>query len=724
MRWNDLIGMRVGQYQVIEEIGRGGAARVFRALDDTQPQQVAFKVLPIETDDRQSFMQRFKREAEVIQQLNHPNIVQVFGAGETDEFVYLALRLIEGDTLRKRIASERLSIQEVCQYMIQIAMALSHAHRQGIIHRDVKPSNMLLDSAEPGKILLTDFGTAKIQNAVGLTKTGATVGTPEYMSPEQAEGREVDQRSDIYSMGCTLYEALAGRPPFMGNTSVSVLYQQVHAQPTYIRSYNSEAPRELWSVLKRCLAKRADERYGSAEHLAEALQPFAEGLIQPTPAPWSETQISWSAVQGQMETPSRPVRQTNALTPPALEGLRAMPPSPNGQGAGGPIPLYLQGEPPTERAPSSRPTLGPRGLKPPLSLPIAPSGSGLLSASGPNSGPNAPLAPDQRQAVSDFAAQLEAEERMARGAPSGLRQTARPAPTTTPFADAFPTMPTPAAPTRAPSSQLYRSATSGPIRSTTSGPLHARTSGPAITARPAQNSGPLGGRVWDDWGAAAYPSSNPSPNSGALRGSTSLPLNVDSLRAGINQRTLGKRKLSRRSPALVVAAALTLLLAVGVGLGMGGMKLFARQSAPSTPTVHPTATIAPPTATATTERPTATTTPDAQAALNRQAASAFRAITVAPFSDGNCSSVNAATTFSGPVFINLCMARGSAPGPVTVQVRHNGAVVRTLISNLRPSSGASYTQGHTLGAGSYDMLVTMQINGKQAVAADLPFTVS
>jgi serine/threonine protein kinase len=718
MRWSDLIGMRVDQYQVIEEIGRGGAARVFRALDDTQPQQVAFKVLPIETDDRQSFMQRFKREAEVIQQLNHPNIVQVYGAGETDEFVYLALRLLEGGTLRQRIASERLPIQDVCQYMVQIAMALSHAHRQGIIHRDVKPSNMLLDSAQPGKILLTDFGTAKIQNAAGLTKTGATAGTPEYMSPEQAEGREVDQRSDIYSMGCALYEALAGRPPFMGATSVSVLYQQVHAQPTYIRSYNSEAPRELWSVLKKCLAKRPDERYGSAAHLAEALQPFAEGLIQPTPAPWNESQIGWSAVQGQMETPSRPVRQTNTLTPPALEGLRAVPLSPNGQSAGGPIPLYLQGEPPTERAPSSRPTLGPRGLRPPLSLPIAPSGSGLLSASGPT----AQLAPDQRQAVSDFAAQLEAEERMARGAPSGLRQTARPAPPTTPL-DAFPTMPTPATPTRAPSSQPYRSATSGPIRSATSGPLHARTGGPAITARPAQNSGPLGGRAWDDWGAA-YPSSNPSPNSGALRGSTSLPLNVDSLRAGINQRTLGKRKLRRRSPALVAAAALTLLLAVGVGLGMGGMKLFARQSAPSTPVPHPSATIAPPTATATAAQPTATTTPDAQAALNHQAASAFRAITIAPFSDGSCSSANATKTFSGPVFVNLCMARGSAPGPVTAQVRHNGAVVRTLISNLHPSSGASYTQGHTLGAGSYDMLVTMQINGKQAVAADLPFTVS
>lgn len=707
MRWSDLIGMRVDQYQVIEEIGRGGAARVFRALDDTQPQQVAFKVLPIETDDRQSFMQRFKREAEVIQQLSHPNIVQVYGAGETDEFVYLALRLLEGGTLRQRIASERLSIQDACVYMIQIAMALNHAHRQGIVHRDVKPSNMLLDAAQPGRILLTDFGTAKIQNAAGLTKTGATVGTPEYMSPEQAEGREVDQRSDIYSMGCALYEAVAGRPPFMGNTSVSVLYQQVHAQPTYIRSYNSEAPRELWSVLRKCLAKRPEERYGSAEHLAEALQPFAEGLIQPTPAPWHEPQISRSALEGLMETPSRPVRQSSPLTPPALEGLGAMPPSVNGvngQGAGGPIPLYLAGE----RAPNSRPTLGPRGPKPTVRLPVSSGRTGLLSSTAPN----VPLEDQQRQAVSDFAAQLDAEERTTRVAQAGMRPTARPAPPTTPF-DAISTMPTPVPPTRAPSSQPYRGPNSGPIRSSNSGPLHARTGGPALTARPSHTSGPLGGRPWDDWDDADYR----APTSGA----TSVPLNVDSLRAGINPRTLGKRRLRRRRPALV-AAALTLLLAVGVGLGMGGIKLFARQSAPGTPTPHPTATLVP-TATATAAQPTATATPNPQAALNHQAASAFRAITIAPFSDGACSSANAATQFSGAVFINLCMARGSAPGPVTVQVRQNGAVVRTLISNLHPSSSASYTQGHTLGAGAYDMLVTMQINGKQAVAADISFTV-
>ncbi|HEU5343889.1 MAG TPA: serine/threonine-protein kinase [Ktedonobacterales bacterium] len=751
MHRSDLIGMRVGQnhqYQILEEMGRGGAARVYRAQDHEQARYVAIKILPIESEDRQSFMQRFKREAEVIRTLNHPNIVQVYDAGETDEFVYLVLRLLEGGTLRQRIAKERLSPQEVCQYMIQIALALSHAHHLGIIHRDVKPSNMLLDTDEPGHILLTDFGTAKILNAAGLTKTGATLGTPEYMSPEQAEGREVDPRSDIYSLGCSLYEALSGRPPFVGNTPISVLFQQVHSQATNIRAYNYDVPPQLWSVLRKCLAKRADERYGTAEWLAEELRPFAEGLIQPTPPPWRTRPTRRLTMDGLSDTPSmpsRPWRETNRplsaappLTPPGLEGLGVSgalgAPGSNAQGAGlgagsgagpgiGPIPLILEGE----RAPNSRPTLGPRGPKPTVRLPASrEGGTGLLSTSGP-------VRADERQAVSDFAAQLEAEEYGTRAAPSGpvsgpasgpagSWQTQRPASPDIPMADAFPTMPTPItppiAPTRAPNSQPYQGAVSGPLHERTNGPRRASTSMPL--------DGQMDGPSWDDWDDADHMGYR-APPSGASSGqgrSVSVPLDVDTIRAGVDPKTLGRRPPRRRPPALVGAAALALLLVVGVGLGMGGIKLFAKQGASDQPTPHPSATIARATATATIARPTATTTPNAQALLNQQAASAFRAITLAPFSDGACSSAHMTTRFSGTlVFVNLCMAKSSIPGPITVQVRQNGAVIRTLISNLRASSGASYSQGHTLPAGSYDMYVTMQINGKKAVADDIAFTV-
>ncbi|MGZ6392254.1 MAG: protein kinase domain-containing protein, partial [Ktedonobacterales bacterium] len=146
----------------------------------------------------------------------------------------------------------------------------------GIIHRDVKPSNMLLDSTNPHYLLLTDFGIAKLQGMRGLTKTGTTIGTPEYMSPEQAEGKEIDPRADVYSLGCVLYEALAGRPPFTGSTPVSVLYQQVHSRPAYIRGFNPDVPRELVRVLEQALAKRPEDRFGTADGLAQALYPFAD----------------------------------------------------------------------------------------------------------------------------------------------------------------------------------------------------------------------------------------------------------------------------------------------------------------------------------------------------------------------------------------------------------------------------------------------------------------
>ncbi len=174
-----------------------------------------------------------------------------------------------------------------------------------------------------------------------------------------------------------------------------------------------------------------------------------------------------------------------------------------------------------------------------------------------------------------------------------------------------------------------------------------------------------------------------------------------------------------------MGALLVVLLAIGVALGLGGLKLFAKQNVPATATPRPTATIAPPTATATIAQPTATATPSAQQLLDQQATHAFRAITIAPFSDGVCSSKSMTTRFSssGPVYINLCMASSGAPGPVTVVVRHNGATIRTLIANLYTSGGSYYTQGHTLSPGDYDMFVTMQINGKQAVAQDIAFTV-
>ena len=386
MRWNELPGLRFGPYEIIQEVGRGGTSRVFRAFNHDQLSEVAFKVIPNDADDRVAFIQRFIRETEIVRKLNHPNIVPIFDAGETDEFVFQAMRLVTGITLRQR-AAQRMSAQHAAQYIIQAAKALHHAHLKGIVHRDVKPSNMLLPDDNPALLLLTDFGTAKILGARGPTKTGATIGTPEYMSPEQAEGREVDQRSDIYSLGCTLYEALAGRPPFIGATPVSVLYQHVHAQPTYIRSYNGSVPRELWNVLRTCLAKRPEDRYGSAERLAEELLPFAEGLIQPTPAPWGAPTTGRLLPDPQDRPTNRTLRaQTSG---PFDGGAQATPqatplPAPFTPSASPIMPGQSSAR--LERGPQSQPNFGPRPPRTTLRLPEE-TGSGLLNGSTPSAPP-------------------------------------------------------------------------------------------------------------------------------------------------------------------------------------------------------------------------------------------------------------------------------------------------------------------------------------------------
>ena len=720
MRWNDLPGQRFGPYEILEEIGRGGTSRVYRARDHQREREVAFKIMPSDADDHRAFMQRFIRETEIIRQLNHPNIVLVYDAGETEEFVYLAMQLARGMTLRQLAGQRRMSAPEAARYMIQAANALHHAHTQGIIHRDVKPSNMLIPYDNPALLLLSDFGTAKILGARGPTKTGATIGTPEYMSPEQAEGREVDQRSDIYSLGCTLYEALAGRPPFVGATPVSVLYQQVHAQPTYIRSYNSAVPRELWNVLRNCLAKRPEDRYGSAERVAEELIPFAEGLIQPTPAPWRAP----TTERLQFDPQDRPTNRT----------LRAQPQS---SYDGGPQATPLP--PPYTPAPSpitpgyqpGHPTLGPRtprtsmapysGATPgQLSGGLTPSvGRDPMRASEPLSGaPPPPTWPDSQ---------------------SGPRSS--------------------------PGHASY-----GP-RSMPSGPLTSRTGGPRSRVSGGPQVGGVSGQQWTpssgaDWGAAGMPPSYRSPTSGPLRGATSGPMrgatsgpmrgqNSGSLyrsatsgpirapnsghggrvgvasgpRPGAGRHGARATTPLRSGPSLgtlVAGVVALLLLGAAMALGAAGMGLLPglAVAAKPTATVAPTATLSP-TATMTATPPSTTTTPTAQQRLDRQAAEAFKGLTIASFSDLSCSISNQATSYATgqPVFVNLCIASKSPPGPVTVAVRSHGKVIRTLYYKQYMSANSGYSQGHTLTPGDYDMLITVTINGKPATAKDIPFTV-
>src|SRR6185437_7776123 len=206
MGWSELIGSDFGdeehQYVIEEEIARGGMSRVFRAREEAADRVVALKVMALGSEgggDTRTFTRRFEHEARAVERLDHPNIVRVFATGRTDDFVFIARQLVLGGTYRTRLGKP-MSVADACYAMIQMAKALHHAHSHHVIHRDVKPANMLIDDRDPSHLLLADFGIAKIIGQEGVTKTGTAVGTPEYMAPEQAKGEKIDQRADIYGL--------------------------------------------------------------------------------------------------------------------------------------------------------------------------------------------------------------------------------------------------------------------------------------------------------------------------------------------------------------------------------------------------------------------------------------------------------------------------------------------------------------------------------------------
>src|SRR5215472_9566916 len=278
MSWSELIGKQLDEFEIVQEIARGGMSRVYYARDLAATRDVAIKVMLLGSEGNDStFARRFQHEAQAVERLDHPNIVKVFTTGQTDEFVYMVMQLVTGGTFRDRLKrGQVMPVPEACAYIEQMARALHHAHTHHVIHRDVKPANMLIDQQDAHHLLLADFGIAKIIGQKGVTKTGTAVGTPEYMAPEQAKGEEIDPRADIYGLACVLYEALAGRPPFQGPTALSICYQHVHTRPAYIRGFNPEVPRQLALVVEQALAKNPRDRYATADDFANALYAFTE----------------------------------------------------------------------------------------------------------------------------------------------------------------------------------------------------------------------------------------------------------------------------------------------------------------------------------------------------------------------------------------------------------------------------------------------------------------
>jgi predicted Ser/Thr protein kinase len=268
---DELIGKAFGPYTIVEKIGEGGMAVVYKGYQESLNRYVAVKVLRGELARDQQFIARFRREALASGRLNHPNILHVYDAGVAHGVYYIVMDYARGGSLKELIVRGPLDPERAISITAQVADALDYAHRQGLVHRDVKPTNILLTSE--GRPLLGDFGIAKVLHETSkLTRTGTSIGTPDYMAPEQIQGEEVDGRTDLYALGIVLYEMLTGRVPFLANTPAALLYKHVNEPPPPLRSLGVDAPGWLQAVLDKALAKRPQDRFQRGSRLAQALR--------------------------------------------------------------------------------------------------------------------------------------------------------------------------------------------------------------------------------------------------------------------------------------------------------------------------------------------------------------------------------------------------------------------------------------------------------------------
>ena len=272
------INKRIGRYEIRERIGVGGMARVYKAWDSNLDRTVAVKILHEHLAEDSTFKERFEREAKFIASLNHPNIVQVYDFSVMDfggqMISYMVMPYIAGKNLREMLEEtcargERLGHDRIRDILLEVAAALNYAHNRGMVHRDVKPANILFD--EHNHAVLSDFGIARLAEAAHLTQEGATVGTPTYISPEQASGLPVDARSDLYALGVILYEMLAGEPPFSADTNLSLILKHINEPVPSISERLSVNNPDLDVLIYKAMAKNEDDRYQTAQAFADAL---------------------------------------------------------------------------------------------------------------------------------------------------------------------------------------------------------------------------------------------------------------------------------------------------------------------------------------------------------------------------------------------------------------------------------------------------------------------
>ena len=331
---SDVVGNKLGKYDIQAEIGRGGMGAVYKGYDAMLDRLVAVKVLAPHLVWEQEFVQRFLREARAAARLKHPNVVTIHDVGQDGDRYYFVMEYLEGQTLTERIQQGgRMATDEVLRILRPLADALDYAHQRGLVHRDVKPGNVIVSPA--GCVTLTDFGIVRAAQETRLTATGTVVGTPEYMSPEQAKGLAVDSRSDQYSLAVVAYEMLAGQVPFEAESTLALLHKIAYDPPPPLRQARPGLPAEVEGVVVRGLAKEPGDRYGSVSAFVDALEQAyrgakaGEAVSRPevvAPPGRIQTKVLEPAVEPGHSTAPPPVQPdvaTRAVEPSAIPGPAA-----------------------------------------------------------------------------------------------------------------------------------------------------------------------------------------------------------------------------------------------------------------------------------------------------------------------------------------------------------------------------------------------------------------
>lgn len=325
------------RYRLEIEVGQGGMAVVYRGYDERLGRPVAVKVMRAQFASDPNFLARFRREAQAVANLSHPNLVAVFDTGEVNGVPYIVMEYVDGDNLKTRIAAEApFSAERSVSVMIQTCEGVGAAHRAGLVHRDLKPQNILL--TRTGQVKVSDFGIAHSLSAtsVSSTQTGQVWGTAQYIAPEQAQGQPVTPATDVYSLGVTLFELLTARLPFEGDTAFAVAMQHLQAEPPTLRSFNPTVPLGLEGIVAKAMAKRPAARYPDADAFCSALKAYQRlgeqvtgpipiatraSVAQPVARPPSSV-----ATPAQPGTGVRPVVVAAAAQPGAPAGVTLAPP--------------------------------------------------------------------------------------------------------------------------------------------------------------------------------------------------------------------------------------------------------------------------------------------------------------------------------------------------------------------------------------------------------------